>query len=277
MPPFNHPLSVIDTHFHMWDLQKQNLPWLATTDGTITKTFSFADYLEAWAAVAQDVKADTGVDLDFTGGIYVEVDGDDPLLEDQLVYKVWKKEPKLLACAMRARVEPTMRAPLFAHGVREPLHIPENPKGRCLEPSFIEGLHYMAQHGFVFDSCNRVDELQDFLACAKQVPELTIVLNHLGNVSKLDENYKAVMQEFAKLDNVYVKVSGHPTADTSFVNDLLMFTKETFNPQRLVFASNWPVIYLYGSLTQHVEECLEVFADDGDFWSENAKCAYKLK
>lgn len=269
-------LKVIDAHFHIWDLEKQNLPWLATTDGKITKTFTFEDYLQQWDKVSRLIQEECNTSIDFLGGVYVEVDGDNPLQEDEIIYDVWKANPKFLACAMRSRVAPKMRAPLFAKGVREPLHIPQNPAGRCLEPSFIEGLHYMAEHGFVFDSCNRVQELPDFLACAKQVPDLTIVLNHLGNVEKLDDAYLNVMQEFAELPNVYVKVSGFPTGDAGWSKEVLTFTKETFDPSRLIFASNWPVVRLYGCMKEHVKQCLDVFGNDEDFWYRNTQRAYSL-
>lgn len=269
-------INICDSHFHIWNLEKQNLPWLATTDGTITKTYLFSDYLQAWSQVAQELKSEADIDVDFLGGIYVEVDGDNPLQEDEIIYGDWKKEEKLLACVMRSRIEPQMRAPLFAQGVREPLHIPENPAGRCLEPSFIEGLRYMAKHGFVFDSCNRVEELSDFLSCAKQVPELTIILNHLGNVAELNDDYKKVMQEFAQLSNVYVKVSGFPTGDAAWSREVLSFTKSTFDPKKLIFASNWPVVHLYGTLKDHVFQCFDVFGEDQDFWANNTKRAYQL-
>ena len=33
-------LKVIDSHFHVWNLDTQNLPWLDGTDGTITHTYN---------------------------------------------------------------------------------------------------------------------------------------------------------------------------------------------------------------------------------------------
>ena len=36
-------LKVIDSHFHVWNLDTQNLPWLDGTDGTITHTYKVED------------------------------------------------------------------------------------------------------------------------------------------------------------------------------------------------------------------------------------------
>ena len=59
-------LKVIDTHFHIWDLEKQDLPWLAGVPETIKKTFTIQQYIENYEKIK---------DIDFVGGIYVEVDG----------------------------------------------------------------------------------------------------------------------------------------------------------------------------------------------------------
>ena len=44
-------LKVIDSHFHVWNLDTQNLPWLDGTDGTITHTYKVED-LEAEYALS---------------------------------------------------------------------------------------------------------------------------------------------------------------------------------------------------------------------------------
>lgn len=263
-------LKVIDTHFHLWNLERQSLPWLDDTDGTITHTYTLKDYLDAWGEVSF---------VDFLGGVYVEIDCADYYQEDEVVWDLLTREGgvKILGCAMRSRVAPWMRLPLYACAVREPLHIPGNPKGRCLEPSFIDGLRALAAAGIPFESCNRTDELEDAYEAFSQVPEATIILNHVGNVESLDRKFQAVMQKFASLPNLYLKVSGYPTGDRSFVQELTSFTRETFDKKRLLFASNWPVIKMYSDLVEHVELCREEFGDDEHFWYKNALEAYHLK
>lgn len=105
-------LQLIDAHFHVWDLDAQELPWLEGTDGSITHTYTLEELEVAYAAIGG---------VDFLGGVYVEVDGVDPLLEDRLTWERMSQDPKILATMMRARVEPWMRLPVFATGVREPL------------------------------------------------------------------------------------------------------------------------------------------------------------
>ncbi|MFR8927429.1 MAG: amidohydrolase, partial [Peptoniphilus senegalensis] len=91
-------IKVIDTHFHVWDLDKQNLPWLEGADDVIKKTFTIEDYFN---------KYDEVDGIDFVGGIYVEIDGADPVEEDEIVYDLCKNNDKILATMMRSKVSPT--------------------------------------------------------------------------------------------------------------------------------------------------------------------------
>lgn len=260
-------LKVVDSHFHVWDLGAQSLPWLEGTDGGITRTWTFED-LEALYGRLPGVE--------FAGGVYVEVDCADPIAEDGIVYDLMARHGRIRAAMLRARVSPCMRVPLHAAGVREPLHVEGSPRGRCLEPSFIEGLRALAAAGMPFESCNRVSELEDAYEAFAQVPEATVILNHLGNVESLDESWCAAMRRFADLPNLYVKVSGYPTADRGFVSELLAFARETFAPDRLLYASNWPVVETYSSFEEHFGLLRDAFGDDGDFFMNNAVRAYGI-
>lgn len=260
-------LQVIDAHFHVWDLAAQRLPWLEGTDGSISKTYTFDDLAAIYAQM-------DGVEL--VGGVYVEVDCDDAAAEDAIVYDLMARQPRVLAAMLRGSVGPAMRVPLHAAGVREPLHVDGAAPGRCLEPSFIDGLAALALAHKPFESCNRVDELEDAYRAFSQVPEETVILNHLGNVERMDAAWRSVMERFATLPNLYVKVSGYPTADRGFVSELLAFVRETFRADRLLYASNWPVVNMYSSLAEHFELVRDAFGDDEDFFMRNAVCAYGL-
>lgn len=261
-------LKVIDSHFHVWNLDTQNLPWLDGTDGTITHTYKVEDLEAEYARQAG---------VEFVGGVYVEVDCADHEAEDKIAYDLKAAHPKMLACMLRSDVSPWMRVPAFAAGIREPLHIDSEPKGRCLEPSFIEGLHALAEKGLPFESCNRVDELEDAYEAFAQAPEETVILNHLGNVEALTPEWKDVMKKFASLPNHYMKVSGYPTADKQFVSELLKFVRATFDPKKLLYASNWPVVKLYSSFDEHFQILRDEFGDDENFFMNNAVRAYGLK
>ena len=130
-------LTIIDSHFHLWNLDVLHLPWLADCPA-IAHSYAASDLITAYKAHA---------DVRFLGGVYIEVDCDDRLKEDEYIYGL--KEPKMLAKVMRATLSDHMRVPLGIAGVREPLHVPSSPKGRCLEKSFLAGLERLADAGLL--------------------------------------------------------------------------------------------------------------------------------
>ena len=100
-------LKVVDSHFHVWNLDTQSLPWLDGTDGTITHTYKVEDLEAEYARQAG---------VEFVGGVYVEVDCADHEAEDKIAFDLKAAHPKMLACMLRSDVSPWMRVPAFAAG-----------------------------------------------------------------------------------------------------------------------------------------------------------------
>ena len=259
---------IIDAHFHIWDPAVQSLPWLDGDDGSLRRRWDFIQLAEDYRHVA-------GVSL--AGAVYVEVDAADPVQEDRLI--VSNPEPHIIGHIMRSAIEPAMRVPIFANGVREPLHTPSASPGRCRESAFIEGLRALGRRGLTFDACMRVEELTDLAITCREVPETAVVLDHMGNVTPetFNVDYRCAMQALAACPNVAVKVSGYPTGDPAFVRDLLAFARDTFAPDRLMYASNWPVVTTYGLFEEHLNQLLDAFGGDDGFFAGNAAHIYHLK
>lgn len=257
-------LEIFDSHFHIWDLNVLNLPWLKSCPA-INKNYAMDDLCKAYAEHH---------DVIFKGGVYVEVDCDDTKKEDDYISQL--NHPLILAKIAHARLHKSMRLPLGIVGVREPLHVKQASPGRCLEKDFIEGLEILAENNLLFESCNRTEELSDLYKSLSTVPQVTAVINHCGNVTKLTAGYKKDMENLAKLPNIYCKLSGIPTQNKIFVRELLDFLTSTFAPSQLLYASNFPVISLYSSFNEHLNLLREYFHDDADFFSKNAKKLYKI-
>jgi L-fuconolactonase len=257
-------LEIVDSHFHIWDLDVLKLPWLDSCPA-IKRSYGMDELCKAYGRQ----------EVDFKGGVYVEVDCDDVLREDAYIFGL--HHPKILARSLRApHICRQMRLPAGIAGVREPLHVDSSPRGRCLEQSFIEGLETLAADDLLFESCNRTEELSDLYKTLLQVPQVKTVINHCGNVTALTAEYRETMKKLAKLPNVYCKVSGFPTADKAFVKELLDFLVDSFEPSHLIYASNFPVVGLYASFDEHLRILREYFADDADFFGKNAKKLYKI-
>lgn len=128
---------------------------------------------------------------------------------------------------------------------------------------------------------------------ATQVPELTIVANHVFgyNIDGKTPNaeWVAAIQRVAKHRNVYCKVSGlfqrarpqPATKDLEHYRSVLDVLWHNFGSDRLIYGSNWPVTKQSGDYASFVRLVTAYFADKGQaacenyFWRNSAK-AYRL-
>ena len=217
-------LNVIDSHFHIWDPDAQDLPWLAGLP-SLQHKYTIEDLAAQYAKFG----------VNFLGGVYVEVDAADHELEDRLLYE--NASPLILKRMLQGRVSPWMRVPINADGIREPLHVDSEPRGRALEPEFIAGLRAMAAKGLPFELCNRGPELGDMAKAFSQVPEVTVIIDHLG---------------------------------------IVKYVRDTFGPKKVLYSSNWPVVELNSTFATHFQLMLDTFGEDEDFFENNARRAYNI-
>lgn len=252
-------LHIIDSHVHVWDPAVQRLPWL---DGLpqLRNRYTIDDLAAAYERLG----------VDFRGAVYVEVDAADPGLENRLIAA--NPSPLILKRMLRARLSAGMAPPDAADGIREPLHIGSQPRGRCRERDFIEGLELLAARGMPFELCNRAGELPDMVGVFRRVPEATVIIDHMGNVPGLDSASKRALADMAELPNAYVKISGDDPVDP----EVVAYVRAAFDPKKLLYASNWPVVGLNSTLADHLRLMRELFGDDEDFFLGNARRAYGI-
>ena len=111
----------------------------------------------------------------------------------------------------------------------------------------------LASRGLVFDVVVHAPQLATAAAAAAAHPELTFVLDHLGNPpiasGKLGE-WRSDIRRIAELHNVVVKLSGI-TLQTNWndwsIDDLrypVDVALDAFGPERILFGSDWPLLML---------------------------------
>ena len=276
-------LPIIDTHQHLWDLNKISMAWTAASE-TLNRSYVSADYLEATA------------DLNVVQAVYMEVDALPSL-------KVVEAEYVIDLCGRDDN--PTCAAVLSAFpakegfrdfidrfkefscvkGIRQVLHVPENPPGLCLEPAFVEDVRYLGESGLLFDLCIRPDELRDAAALVDECPATQFILDHCGNADPNivngrdpqpgngDDTYLHSRQqwmrdieELGKRENLACKISGivarardnWTSADLAPTVDHCL---DCFGPDRVVFGGDWPVCTLGASYGQWAAALREIIAD----------------
>ena len=144
------------------------------------------------------------------------------------------------------------------------------PLGEYGDQQFRAGAAVLASMGLSFEAWQYHYQLDDVVGLARAVPELSIIVNHLGgpllvgsHAGKEGEVFAQIrssLTELAGCENVTLKVGGigmtraggaggpadgsrPPTSDEVLERwgEMLQFSIETFGPSRCMFESNFPV------------------------------------
>ena len=285
------PIPIIDTHQHLWDTTTQNIPWLAG-GGPLSHPHVLEDY-EREAEGLNIVRA-----------VYMEVDVDpsERVQEAQTVLALCRDPHTPLAGAVIGGdpLDPQFEAYVtqfavdpYLKGARQVLH-GGLKRGVCLAPQFVANMQMLGRHDLVFDLCMRPGELADGAELARQCPDTRFVLDHCGNpdiyadpASSKHLAWRQGVAKMASLPNVVCKISGivaqaKPGAELALL--LAPFVCEcarSFGPDRVMFASDWPVCTLGASLRGWITALQTIAsewnpADRRKLFHDNAQRFYKL-
>jgi L-fuconolactonase len=256
-------IPIVDAHQHVWDLAAHAQPWLESDDALapLRRTFSVADLAPQAAAagvvgtvVVQTIEqAETPELLRLAGA-------------DSLVAAVvgWTD---LTAASVADDLGDLRSMPggEYLAGIRHPL-LTEPDETWLARSDVRRGLRATAAADLTFDLVLRPGQLPAAVRAAASVPELTFVLDHLGNVDveagqHIDESWARPFREFAALPNTVCKLSGILSAGVSplgpepgiaRLRPYVDLALEHFGPARLMFGSDWPVCTLSASYAEVV-------------------------
>lgn len=291
---------IIDTHQHLWDLDKQNLPWLKGAPGVLRHSYRTAEYAKAFAGL--NVKS-----------IYMEVDvapADHEKEADLVVGLCRDGKSSTIAATIGGRpASPQFegyitkyKATGYVKGVRQVLHGDSTPRGFCLQPDFVRGIRALGEHRLNFELTMRPTELHDGAKLTTLCPDTRFVLDHCGNGDpkafnpklasdqkrscKPDE-WKRGIDACAARPNVVCKISGivafvppgkwHAEDLAPVVNHCL----DAFGPDRVFFGGDWPVCLLGSPVRGWVDALRQIVSsrpasERRKLWSRNAIKFYGL-
>jgi L-fuconolactonase len=155
-------------------------------------------------------------------------------------------------------------------GVRHLIHDEPDPQW-MLRPDVAAGMSVVERRGLSFDAvAARPDLLAQVPQIARRHPEMTIVLDHLGNppiaagwASEESQRWAGQLAAIARELGTVAKISGLATLSSAgwtsrdwqpFVDHAL----ERFGADRLMIGSDWPVSNLNGDYASVVHALLEV-------------------
>jgi len=247
---------IVDTHQHLWDLSKFRLPWLKP-GGDLTRSFTSADYKKATEG------------LGITKSVYmkVAVAREQKPAEAEYIVKVCadKSNPTCAAVIGGLILEDgfekyitRFKGSPYIKGVRHALNKP----GQFEDGRLIRNLRLLGRLNMSFDLVVPTRMIGQAADLAEQCGETRFILDHCGNADPLafdsdlnwDRNaqhdadmWKRDIETLAGRPNVICKISGiiarvpKGEATAEVLAPIVNHCLDTFGPDRVIFAGDWPV------------------------------------
>jgi predicted TIM-barrel fold metal-dependent hydrolase len=305
--PMQSAIPIVDTHQHLWDLAKLKLPWLKG-DTPIHRSFVIKDYLEATRG------------LGVVKSVYMEVDVDPADHGAEAAYVLdLCGQAKWPTCAAVLGARPgadgfrqyitRFKGSPYVKGVRQilPGPGPESQKRFFLEKPFLDGIRLLGELGMSFDVCIPPAGLPEAANLVGLCPDTRFILDHCGNADvkmimvaqrpgaseqaqaarRYVDQWRRGIGQLAGHKNLVCKISGiiasvpkgnwGPDALAPIINHCL----DSFGPDRVMFASDWPVCTLGAPLRDWVGALREIVrarsqSEQRKLWGENALRFYGL-
>jgi len=266
------PLPIIDTHQHLWDLTRFRLPWIRRGEA-LDRNYLVHDYREA------------AKDLGIVKAVYMEVDVavEQKAAEAQYVIQLCQTSGGF-PCAAVIGGRPAgegfrqyaaqFRGNRYVKGLRQ-VRPPD-----LLAPAFVDGVRLLGELGLCFDICVPPTSLAAAARLVDACPATRFVLDHCGNPDPKVFQSRAIAGSSAKRHDpqawrddlcrlaerksVICKISGlisqMPPGQWSAADlePIVNHCLDTFGPDRVVFASDWPVCLRGGGLRQWVEALRQI-------------------
>lgn len=241
-------MRLLDSHLHLWDPAVLSYTWL---EGPLDAAFGPAASAETTPPGAAPHEA-----------VFVQAE----CVESQFVDEVRWVDAMADAVGVSAIVAGARldRGPATTAHLAELAEFPRvvgvrhllqsAPDGLAASADFQAGARELAARGWSFDACVRAEQLPQVASLAATVPDLRVVLDHLGKPAvgtasgplAPTEDWVRDLHALARHPQVLCKLSGLPAEaggdwDAEQVAPFLDVALDAFGPERLMWGSDWPV------------------------------------
>ncbi len=280
------PAKVVDTHTHFYDPSRpEGVPW-PTKGSSLYRTVLPKDFVEL--KKYQPVNATVIVEAS-------------KLVEDnQWILDLVKDNPVIIGFVgrltpgedmFRTHLKRFAKNPIYK-GIR--INYDLLQKG-LTQKQFIDDMKLMADMGLQVDLNGGPVTLDGARRLAAQVPDLRIVVDHIGNVvikgDEIDPQWKNYMEALADQKQVFIKISAlvegaarhqpdNVPSEVTYYRPTLDVIWNQIGVDRMIFGSNWPVSERAADYVTLQKILVDYLQDKGQgaldkvFW-ENSKLAYR--
>ncbi len=245
-------MAVIDAHVHVWDPRRFDYPWLSGLP-TLNAPMLPDDVDRAGGRVS--------------GMVFVQADCAAESSLDEARWVSGAEWPELVGIVAAANLHDEAALPGHLDALAEIpgvvgiRHLLQGEPDSVFESAALRsGLGMLAARGLSFDACVRHAQLPRLVTLLRGLPQLRVVLDHLGKPpidegidSDAGQAWAEAITRLAALDSVTVKVSGL-TAETQDAAALdrnagafIRHAVESFGADRAMIGSDWPVSAMLGT------------------------------
>ena len=284
MPDF----SVVDTHLHLWQVDRFDYPWLNDIP-PLNRSFLLEDFhqhskevdISEMVFVQCDTIASQGLDEARWIASLADV--------DSRIKGIVAFAPIEEGAEVKSYLDELVKIPKIK-GVRRLLHVLDDNEF-CLQPSFIEGLHILSDYNLSFDICMRHDQLSNGVRMVQQCPDLQFMLDHIGIPdieNKVFDSWRDNIESLSDFDNVCCKISGvvttadHQSWTVDEISPYISHAIDCFGWDRVAYGGDWPVSTLATTYPCWVEVLDQIVSGASDhqkrnLYRENAIKFYQLE
>lgn len=278
---------MIDSHFHLWDINKDYYTWLTPSLKPLYKSFTFSDYK----------KENKNIQIDSCIVVQAAADIEESFV---LLKKAQENEKIQGVIAWMDFLSPRalkdlnkLKESKYLKGLRPMLQDIEDINF-INNTNFHEIFQTMQKENLIFEALIKEEHIENIINLSKKYPKLQIIINHCAKpeISKKIENtnflkWSELIKEASLQNNISCKFSGLVTECTSKANsDMIQpyweHILKCFTSKRIIWGSDWPVVNLNSSYKEWLSISYELLLnlkeeEKNNILHNNAKKIYKIK
>lgn len=252
--------NIIDTHIHIWNLEKVRYEWLEGDTSGLNRTYLLDELLPEMDATP------------VASGILVQAANNPE--DTELMLEAARNNHEIVGVVgwlpltdpgktQRLLEERFLKEPYFK-GVRHLIHHEPDPRW-LLQENVLDSLEILVSYQIPYDIVGITnDHLGTAIRVSEKIPSLRMVLDHL-NQPPIKAGHRfgkwgELLKEMAANGNVYAKISGLGTASgdpvawtANNISPYMGYALEVFGADRCFLGGDWPVSTLAGSYVMHWE------------------------
>lgn len=282
-------MKIVDTHIHVWDLDKADYPWLKGDNSILNRTWKLEEIANerTKSGITNGVLVQAGCNQEDTE-LMLEIAGNNEWI-DGVVCWLPLMDPEKTSQLL----EEKFLKDKYFKGVRHLIHYENDPQW-LLQPSVIESLELLAAKNIPYDIVGVLPvHIETALKVMEKIPDLKMVFDHLNAPPIPGKEYFGIwghlMKEAAQSKNIYAKLSGLGTASGYFekrtaddIKPYIAYALEIFGTDRCFCGGDWPVSMLansYSKTWQTTKDILNELINTAELekvFFSNANSFYKL-